>query len=81
MDPQYAATLRFASFLLDTTISPGQSFTVRWETGVRCATGWEALSTHWATTDTDVVRLDTLSGLVTARATGDAVVIATKDRT
>ena len=61
---------------LDTTISPGQSFTARWETGVPCRGGWEAISTHWATTDTDVVRLDTLSGLVTGRATGDAAVKA-----
>lgn len=63
----------------DTTVSPGQSFTLLFEVGTPCASPgrwdtWDTLSVHWATSDTNIVQLDTSTGLVTARATGDASV-------
>lgn len=65
----------------DTTISPGESFTLRFEVGTPCASPgrwdtWDTVSVDWTTGDTNVVRLDTLSGLVTGLATGDARVSA-----
>jgi hypothetical protein len=63
----------------DTTISLGQSFTFRLESGDPCGKNhgqWEVFSSpwiRWATSDTNIVRVDT-SGMVTGRALGDAIV-------
>jgi hypothetical protein len=62
----------------DTTIAPGQSFTARMETSDPCGKGGpsEIRATNWAKGDTNTVRVDALSGLVTGRAIGDAALFS-----
>lgn len=65
------------------TIHVGESVTLQHETGGGCRSGdhltdveTRTTPTVWHTSDTLVVRLDTLSGRVTGRTVGDAVVLA-----
>jgi hypothetical protein len=62
----------------DTTVHSGQSFTLVLQATQPCARGnpTTIVPTHWTTPDTGVISLDTLTGLVTARAIGDAHVFS-----
>ena len=57
----------------DTTISLGQRFTIHLEIA-GCDGKLNNVSTQWATSDINVVRLDTLTGAVIGHAVGDATV-------
>ena len=59
-----------------TTIRVGQSTKLRHEHGVGCGSPLSPVVTSWHTADTFVVRLDTLSGMVTGRSPGTAHVAA-----
>ena len=65
------------------TIAVGQTVTLKYQSGGYCAgeTPTEAdygpvVSTSWKTADTSVVFLDSLAGVVTGRAAGDAQIVA-----
>lgn len=57
----------------DTTIGVGQSFTARYQTR-DCNGRWNDQVVHWTTSDSLVIALDTLTGKVTGRSVGDAVI-------
>jgi hypothetical protein len=65
----------------DASIRVGESVTLLYETGGGCVTGngvsnveMHSASTTWHTTDTLVVRLDSLTGIVMGRSPGVAQV-------
>ena len=62
----------------DTTVHSGQSFTLVLQATIPCARGNPVtiVPSRWTTPDTGVISLDTLTGLVTARAIGDAHVFS-----
>jgi hypothetical protein len=68
----------------DTTISVGQSFLAVLQLGGGCAgqtvtdANYHTAATAWFSMDSLVVTVDSLSGRVTGRAKGDAVLVATE---
>jgi hypothetical protein len=67
----------------DSTIAVGQALTVRLESGGYCAgqsptaATYQPVAAHWTTLDTVIVSLDSLTGVVTGRRSGDAHVTPT----
>jgi hypothetical protein len=59
-----------------TVIRVGQTTRLRHENGVGCGSPFSPGVSSWHTADTFVVRLDTLSGMVTGRSPGTAHVAA-----
>jgi hypothetical protein len=62
----------------ETTIAVGQAVTPRYQAGGHCLSDvpteadYRNVVTQWATKDAEVVALDSLTGTVTGRASGDA---------
>jgi hypothetical protein len=70
----------------DTTLEVGGTVTLRYKEGAFCfldgrtAAHLEEVPTRWFTIDTFIVRVDSLSGRVTALRRGDAFVFARAER-
>lgn len=84
--PRVCATVLYARMSpSDTTIPVGGVVAPRLLNSRLCTSltdpdsYWDVVATNWFTSDSAAVRLDTVSGQVTGRAKGDAVVRARAD--
>ena len=63
--------------MTERTIAVGQSFFATYEEGGSCSDSFEPVPdrVHWSTAETTIVDVDSLTGRVTGRHVGDALVV------